>query len=229
MTTIRASQAKASAGRHEPLHAKTVTSGRARSAAGLLFEPGAWRHAILVCALLSLVLTSQAQSTQPLRDSLARATEELAFHPDSTDLRLKKAAWNIQLEQWEYALDEYTRILNRQPDCLAALFYRAYANQKDHHYTEATDQINRLVQQHPDSAVAYAARAGIEAERGQLELAVYDYGEAIRRAPANPDFIIARIDLLARLGRKGEALEDVERAVRLGIPRAQLVKLLKKK
>ena len=125
MTTIRASQAKASAGRHEPLHAKTVTSGRARSAAGLLFEPGAWRHAILVCALLSLVLTSQAQSTQPLRDSLARATEELAFHPDSTDLRLKKAAWNIQLEQWEYALDEYTRILNRQPDCLAALFYRA--------------------------------------------------------------------------------------------------------
>ncbi len=263
MTTIRASQAKASAGRHEPLHAKTVTSGRARSAAGLLFEPGAWRHAMLVCALLSLVLTSQAQSTQPLRDSLARATEELAFHPDSTDLRLKKAAWNIQLEQWEYALDEYTRILNRQPDCLAALFYRAYANerlhrygfarldyesllnyvpgnfeallglallnQKDHHYTEASDQINRLVQQHPDSAVAYAARAGIEAERGQLELAVYDYGEAIRRAPANPDFIIARIDLLARLGRKGEALEDVERAVRLGIPRAQLVKLLKKK
>ena len=233
MTTIRASQAKASAGRHEPLHAKTVTSGRARSAAGLLFEPGAWRHAILVCALLSLVLTSQAQSTQPLRDSLARATEELAFHPDSTDLRLKKAAWNIQLEQWEYALDEYTRILNRQPDCLAALFYRAYANERLHRYGFARLDYESLLNYVPGNFEALLGLAllnhGIEAERGQLELAVYDYGEAIRRAPANPDFIIARIDLLARLGRKGEALEDVERAVRLGIPRAQLVKLLKKK
>ena len=33
-----------------------------------------------------------------LRDSLAAATSVLAYHPDSIDLRLKKAAWNIQLE-----------------------------------------------------------------------------------------------------------------------------------
>ena len=34
-----------------------------------------------------------------LRDSLAQATEVLAYYPDSIDLRLKKAAWNIQLKQ----------------------------------------------------------------------------------------------------------------------------------
>ena len=38
-----------------------------------------------------------------LRDSLAKATEMLAYNPDSIDLRLKKVAWNIELEQWDYA------------------------------------------------------------------------------------------------------------------------------
>ena len=42
-----------------------------------------------------------------LRDSLAQATEVLAYYPDSIDLRLKKAAWNIQLKQWQYAKDEH--------------------------------------------------------------------------------------------------------------------------
>jgi hypothetical protein len=39
------------------------------------------------------------QGGAALRDSLAHATDVLAYHPDSVDLRLKKAAWNIQLEQ----------------------------------------------------------------------------------------------------------------------------------
>ena len=220
------------------------------------------RKAFLL-AFLCVAMSVWAQDKQALRDSLSKAADELAYHPDSTDLRLKKAAWNKELEQWEYTLDEYSRILSRQPECLAALFYRAYAierlrrynfarldyenlltfvpgnfeallglallNQKDHHYTEAMDQINQLVQQHPDSALAYAARAGIEEERQQLELAVYDYGEAIRRAPNDPTFIVARASLLARLGRKGEALEDVERAVRLGVPRGGLLKTVRTK
>ncbi len=221
------------------------------------------RRYLLLSFLLLAVVTAGAQSRQSLRDSLAKASDALAYHPDSVDLRLKKASWNLKLEQWEYALNEYTRILDRHPDNLAALFYRAYVNermhrygfarqdyemllayvpthfetllglallnQKDHRYTTALDQINRLVQQHPDSALAYAARAGMEKERGQLELAVYDYGEALRLTPGNTDYLVARADLLFRLGRKDEAMEDVERAVSLGVPRAALQELFGKK
>lgn len=77
------------------------------------------------------------QSTQQLRDSLSAAIETLEYHPDSLDLRLKKASWNLQLEQWQYALDEYTYVLNRQPSNVAALFYRAYANERLHRYSFA--------------------------------------------------------------------------------------------
>ena len=214
------------------------------------------KRIVLFAVLWLVVLCGQAQDKQSLRDSLAAATEALAYHPDSVDLRLKKAAWNVELEQWQYAKDDYDRVLRKEPDNVAALYYRAFVNeklgrynfarldyqnlirlvpgnfeiqlgyallnQKDHHYTEAMDQMNLLVSQFPDSALAYAARAGMEVERGQYELASYDYEEAILRDGTNTDYILAHADVLITLGRKAKARQQLDRLVALGIPRGSL-------
>lgn len=71
---------------------------------------------------------SKAQN-KALRDSLAAATSVLAYHPDSIDLRLKKAAWNIQLEQWSYAKDDLDKVLFFNNTNIAGLFYRAFVNE----------------------------------------------------------------------------------------------------
>lgn len=94
----------------------------------------------LIILLCSLVLSGRSQNA--LRDSLSHAVEELSFHPDSVDLRLKKAAWNLQLEQWEYARSEYDYVLKRDKNNLAALFYRAYANTKLGRYSFARQDYN---------------------------------------------------------------------------------------
>ena len=214
------------------------------------------KRIVLFAGLWLVVLCGQAQDKQSLRDSLAAATEALSYHPDSVDLRLKKAAWNVELEQWQYAKDDYDRVLRKEPDNVAALYYRAFVNeklgrynfarldyqnlirlvpgnfeiqlgyallnQKDHHYTEAMDQMNLLVSQYPDSALAYAARAGMEVERGQYELASYDYEEAILRDSTNTDYILAHADVLITLGRKEKARQQLDRLVALGIPRGSL-------
>ena len=214
------------------------------------------KRIVLFAVLWLVVLCGQAQDKQALRDSLAAATEALAYHPDSVDLRLKKAAWNVELEQWQYAKDDYDRVLRKEPDNVAALYYRAFVNeklgrynfarldyqnlirlvpgnfeiqlgyallnQKDHHYTEAMDQMNLLVSQYPDSALAYAARAGMEVERGQYELASYDYEEAILRDGINTDYILAHADVLITLGRKEKARKQLDRLVALGVPRGSL-------
>lgn len=214
------------------------------------------KRIVLFAVLWLVVLCGQAQDKQSLRDSLAAATEALSYHPDSVDLRLKKAAWNVELEQWQYAKDDYDRVLRKEPDNVAALYYRAFVNeklgrynfarldyqnlirlvpgnfeiqlgyallnQKDHHYTEAMDQMNLLVSQYPDSALAYAARAGMEVERGQYELASYDYEEAILRDSTNTDYILAHADVLITLGRKEKARQQLDRLVALGVPRGSL-------
>nr|WP_294724588.1 hypothetical protein [Prevotella sp.] len=195
-------------------------------------------------------------SSSALRDSLALATETLAYHPDSIDLRLKKAAWNIQLEQWNYAKDELDKVLFLNQTNIAGLFYRAFVNEKlkrynfarldyqnllvlvpgnfqaqlglallnekDQHHTEAYDGINNLIEQYPDSAVAYAARGGMEKERGMLELAAYDYAEAMRLDSTNQDYIVSHVDLLITLGRKLEAYDDLRRLQALGVQPGQL-------
>lgn len=212
---------------------------------------------IILCVSASLMgLPLAAQNNQALRDSLAKATEMLAYHPDSIDLRLKKAAWNIQLEQWAYAKDDLDKVLYLNNTNIAGLFYRAFVNEKmnrynfarldyqnllvlvpgnfqaqlglallnekDKHYTEAYDGMNNLIEQYPDSAVAFAARGGIEKERGMIELAEYDYKKAAELAPTNRDYLINHVDILIRLGRKSEALEDLKRLQSLGMSPGEL-------
>ncbi len=212
---------------------------------------------------LLLGLSVQAQEDRKaLRDSLKLAMEQLSYHPDSVDLRLRKAAWNMQLGEWQYAKDEYDWVISHHPDHLAARYYRAYANtqlrrynfarldyenvlrvvpgnfdarlglallnQKDHHYTEAMDGVNLLVSSYPDSVTAWAARAGIEKERDMKELAVYDYGEALRREPDNRDWLLARADLLIALRRYEEARRDLDRLVEIGVARGELREMYRK-
>ena len=201
-------------------------------------------------------LGSDGLSREAMRDSLRQAIETLSYHPDSVDLMLRKASWNMQLEQWQYAKDEYDKVLRIDPANVAGLFYRAYANdrllrykfarldyetllgivpgnfeaqlglalvnQKDKHFTEALDGINRLVTAFPDSAVAWAARAGMENERGQLELAEYDYSEALRRDPSNQDYLLNRADLRIKLKRKDDARRDLDAIVKMGTPKMAL-------
>ncbi len=210
----------------------------------------------LLVMALAVSPGAMSQSYEALRDSLEAATAMVKKFPDNTDLRLRKASWNMLLEQWDYAQAEYDFILSRNPRQVAALYYRAYTyekqhkykhargdyeamlkvvpgnfngqlglallNQKDMHYTEAMDMINRLVEQYPDSAVAYAARAGMEAERGLLELAEYDFTEAIRLDPVSTDYLISRADIRLRKGDKRKAKEDLDNAVKAGVPRPSL-------
>lgn len=209
---------------------------------------------VIVCGCFTQNI--KAQGNAHYLDSLDAASEKLRKFPDNIDLRLKKASWNMMLQQWEYAQKEYDAILKRDSNNVAALYYRAYTYeklhrykyarrdyetmlkivpgnfngmlglallcQKDMHYTEAMNLINQLIQLHPDSAVAYAARGGMELERNMLELAEYDYGEAMKRAPEDTDFILNRANVRLKLGRRREAKEDLDLAVKKGVPRPAL-------
>lgn len=207
-------------------------------------------------ALWVAPLALTAQTAREWRDSLAVLNRQIDEHPRSTDLRLRKAAVNIELEQWEYAVEEYGHVLRIDPENLAALYYRAYANTHLRQYqlarsdyqsflqlsplhmearlglamvnermgrrTEALDQYNQLVEMFRDSAVCYAARAAFESTVDMTDAALYDWGEAIRLQPTNVDYVVTRVELLIGLNRKEEAREELEKALRRGVPRGVL-------
>ena len=199
---------------------------------------------------------SQSPSPQQWRDSVSTLMEAIAKDPKNTDLRLKKAEANINLQQWEYAVEEYGNVLRIDNRNLAALYFRAFCHTQLRHYdlakvdyesflaiepvhlearlglahvlrkighkTETVDELNRIVQMFPDSADAYAARAAYETEEKQYDIALYDWDEAIRRRPDNADFVVSKVDILIRLGKRNDALEVLDNAVKRGTPRGAL-------
>ena len=79
------------------------------------------------------------------RDSLATLQKEIARQPWSTDLHLRKAAVNLELAQWQYAIDEYGLILERDVQNPAALYYRGYAHTQLRHYDMARRDYEELL------------------------------------------------------------------------------------
>ena len=213
-----------------------------------------YRKGVILFVAMSWQLTAMAQENW--RDSLTVLNKQIAQSSWSTDLHLRKANANLQLKQWQYAIDEYSLVLQREPHNPAALFYRAYANthlrrfelsradlldllafvprhfearlslavvlQQLGRKQDALDQLNQTIQQHADSAVAYAARANLERDMKQDEVALYDWQRAEELSPRDVTYVVSHVDLLLVLGRKTEARRVLDAAVKRGIPRGML-------
>ena len=108
------------------------------------------KHILLLWALV-IAINASSQTKNPLRDSLDVAEKELALRPDSIDLRLKKARWNVELGEWEYAKNEYDVILRHEPDNLAALYFRAFVNTKLSRYGFARQDYMNVLRQVPNN------------------------------------------------------------------------------
>lgn len=202
-------------------------------------------------ALLACSLCVHAQvSSAEWRDSLNVLNQQIAKSPYNIELRLRKAAVNLQLEQWEFAVDEYSLVLRGDKDNLAALFYRAYAYTHLRRYdlsrndyqallmrvpthlearlglayalqqmdrcNDALEQLNLAVEQHPDSTEAYVARASLEVNMKQYEPALYDWEIVVKRCPDNLAYRLSLVDVLIRVGKREQALRQLDELERMG-------------
>ncbi len=171
--------------------------------------------AMVIAAITLGILPTKAQSNKELRDSLKSATERLAFDPTDIDLRLRKASYNMQLEQWAYAKDEYDYVLKLEPQNIAALFYRAYTNVKLHRNNFARLDYEMMLAIVPGNF------------DGQLGLAILNqsdkrYTEALDMAnrlvsqyPDRAEAYAARAGIEKEQGMVGLSLYDYEQALRL--------------
>lgn len=205
---------------------------------------------------LPFSLTSFSQTPKEWRDSISVLISQIDKQPNNVDLRLKKAEANINLSQYDYAADEYSKVLKIDERNLAALYFRAYCQTRLRHYdmakadyeaflaiqpqhmeahlglahvlqllgrrADAVDELNRCVQMFPDSTDVYAARAAYETEQEQYDVALFDWDEALRLNPKNMALTVSKVDVLLRLGRKNEAREALNAALKHGAPRAAL-------
>lgn len=149
------------------------------------------------------------------RDTLTVLNKQIATSPWSTDLHLRKAAANLELKQWQYAVDEYAQVLQREPKNPAALFYRAYANTHLRRFDLARNDLNDLLAYLPRHFEARLSLAVVLQQLGRKQEALDELNQTIELHGDSAVAYAARANLERQMKQDDAALYDWQRAEQL--------------
>ena len=169
----------------------------------------------LTCFSLLISHYVMAQSHNNWRDSLNVLNKQIATQPWSADLHLRKAAVNLELKQWQYAIDEYSQVLQKEPRNLAALFYRAYANTHLHRFDLAYNDLNDLLGVVPNHFEARLSLAIVMQQIGKKKESLDQLNQLIQQHADSAVAYAARANLERSLKQDEAALYDWGRAEKL--------------
>lgn len=172
---------------------------------------------MLVALMTALVLHTWAQNSEPnWRDSLADVNRELATTKAwSTKLHLRKANVNLQLSQWEYAIEEYRLVLEHEPHNPAALFYRAYANTHMRRFDLAKNDLSDLLAFLPRHFEGRLSLAIVLQQLDRRQEALDQLNQTIELHPDSAVAYAARANLERKMKLDDAALYDWSRAEEL--------------
>lgn len=182
------------------------------------------KRGLLLVALLTWLISGVAQdlgktepanTLQELKEALRRATNEMEYHPDSVELRLRKAALNMQLEQWQVAKDEYDEVLRLQAGNLTALYFRAYANERLRRYSFARLDYEELLRLVPGNFNAMLGLALLNQKDHHLTEAADQLSLMVSMFPDSAVVYAARANLECERGQLDPADYDYSEALRL--------------
>lgn len=107
------------------------------------------KHLFIFSFIILSVTTAGAQTLAEWRDSLATINKQTELYPDSLELKLSKAAVNLQLLEWGDAIKACNEVLTKDKNNLSALYYRAYANNNLRRYELAKNDYERFISMSP--------------------------------------------------------------------------------
>lgn len=170
---------------------------------------------LLLISLLMVIVCANAQTT-PLqwRDSVSVLIEAIRQNPKDIDLRLKKAEANINLQQWEYAVEEYGNVLRLDEKNLAALYFRAYCHTQLRHYDLAKVDYESFLAIEPVHMEARLGLAHVLRKMERKTETVDELNRIVQMFPDSADAYAARAAYETEQKQYDVALYDWDEAIR---------------
>lgn len=159
--------------------------------------------------------SSPAQTAKEWRDSLETVNRLLLYSPKSIDLHLRKAAIQLQLGQWEYAINEYTDILAASPTNVSAHYFRAFAHNQLRHFDLARNDYEDILTTYPRHLEARLGLAYTYLKQEKTADALSQMNLAVEHCPDSAVAYAARAGLERELKLYPAALYDWQEAIRL--------------
>ena len=152
---------------------------------------------------------------QNWRDSLSVLNKQITASSWDTDLHLRKAAVHLELYQWQYAIDEYSLVLEHQVQNPAALFYRAYAATHLRHYEAARHDYETFLGLFPHHAEARMSLSYVLQQMGRQTEALDQLNIVVELQPDSAISYATRAALEQDLQQYDAALYDWQQAIQL--------------
>ena len=172
------------------------------------------RKSVLIIVLFWTVCAS-AQTPKQWRDSVSVLIEQINLHPNNIDLRLKKAEANINLSQYDYAAEEYSKVLKLDERNLAALYFRAYCYTQLRQYSMARADYDAFLAIQPEHFEAHLGLARVLQLLNRRADAVDELNRCVQMFPDSADAYAARAAYETQLKQYDAALYDWDEALRL--------------
>lgn len=160
-------------------------------------------------------------------DCNALVDEEKATTPLGRQYRFLRAAIHTKNKYPEKARQDLEDILRADPDNQSAILLLAGILEETGQPKKALEQLNLFVDSHPQNTDGLAARAALLNRMKQYYLAEADYDTLIRLQADNPSLYILRARVKLKLNKHEAAQTDLEKAVKLGVPRGEITALLR--
>lgn len=173
------------------------------------------RKAVILLLVFAVAAPMCAQTRQQWRDSLDVLNAQVRRNPGDIDLRLKKAEANINLEQWDFAVAEYGDILRLDDQNLAALYFRAFAYERQQQYGLARADYETFLGLQPRHFEARLGLAHVLQKMGRRTETLDELNTLVEQHPDSATAYAARAAYEMELKQWDTALYDWDEAIRL--------------
>lgn len=129
----------------------------------------------------------------------------------------KRAALYEQLQMFDKAEEDLTRIVDFTPFEPKDLIDRGYFYMRQARYRDALDDFMKGAQYEPRNALYPFGVARALAASREFESAIKFYDEAVKLAPDNAKLFLGRAEAFVNVRKLREALGDYDRAIALGL------------
>lgn len=127
------------------------------------------------------------------QELIVKYTQEIKNSNDANgDAYYQRGLIYLNMQQYRFAIQDFSNALRIVPDSPSALYARALAYQNDNQLDRAIADLNAAIKLKTDFAAAYNTRAVIYEAQGNSDNAINDYKNAIA---INPDFDQAYFNL----------------------------------
>ena len=175
-----------------------------------------YKSAMAILAIMAVIYSYLTYERNKVwKDDLTLWTDVVSKSPNKARAITNRGIAYANREQWDKAIDDYSRSLGIDANAPLTLISRGFAFRNLGQFDKAIDDYTRALEIDANYAIAFCNRGFCYLHRGDLEKSIDDFTRAIELDPGFTDAYSNRSAAFLETGQLDKAIADINKAISL--------------